>query len=99
MTARVVVLYATVAGTAVVPCCRNAVAEVTVAAVRASLKTAETVLFTATPVAALAGTVDVTVGATTSEGFLLVKDHTASAASGRPARSVIPPGPPLRVTV
>ena len=56
----------------------------------ASLKVAAIFLLTATPVAALAGSVKLTVGAVVSEPAPVVKLHPKALAMALPARSLTP---------
>ena len=81
--------HVTVPETGVAPCRKVKVAVVTVRGSSASLKVAATLLLMATPMAALAGFVEVTVGAVVSAVAPVVKLHTKSLASALPARSVI----------
>src|ERR1043166_2146893 len=74
--------------TAVVPCFRVKVAELTVKGSIASLKAAVMVWLMATSVAKLAGTGAVTVGRVVSRVAPVVKVQLTSVGSGLPARSL-----------
>ena len=76
--------------TAVVPCFKVKVTVVIVKGSIASLKVAVTALLMVTPVAALAGTVELTVGAVVSGVAPVVKVHTLLTASALPAKSLDP---------
>ena len=76
--------------TGVDPCFNVKVRLVIVNGSIASLKVAVIFVLIATPVAALAGTVRLTVGAVVSGAAPVVKLHTKSLASALPARSLAP---------
>src|ERR1043166_2654567 len=85
--------YVTVPATGVVPCFKVNVRVVVVNGSIASLKVAAIFWLTATPVAALAGTVKLTMGAVVSAAAPVVKlqiKSLAPAASALPARSLAP---------
>ncbi len=65
----------------------------------ASLKVAVTVVPVLTPVAPLAGDVEVTVGGVVSAAAVVVKDQVTLLASALPATSLTPLAPPLTVAV
>src|SRR6185369_862614 len=76
--------------TAVVPCFKVKVTGVVVKGSIASLKVAAIFWLMATPVAAFAGTVKLTVGAVVSRVAPVVKLQTKLFASALPARSLLP---------
>jgi hypothetical protein len=80
----------TAAGTGVAPCVKANVVVVQVAGSIASLKVAVTFLLTTTPVAVLAGSVELTVGAVVSVAVPVVKVHVLLAANALPAGSLTP---------
>src|SRR5580765_5404997 len=77
-------------GTSVVPCLRVKVVVLMVEGSIASLKVPAIWLPMATPVARLAGTAALTVGAVVSDMTPVVKLQTKSAVIGLPARSLAP---------
>ncbi len=79
--------YVTAPGTSVAPCFRVNEVVVSVEGSIASSKLTETALLTVTPVAALAGIVELVVGAVVSGAAPVVKLQTVSVASAFPARS------------
>src|ERR1044071_7214095 len=85
--------YVTVPITGVVPCCKVKVMVVVVKGSIASLKVAAIFWLTGTPVAAIAGTVKLTIGAVVSRAASVVKLQIKSLApevSALPARSLAP---------